>query len=71
MAIAGRGVEEEVLEMMPKGMLAMEKCESAGMESQEVIVAEVSMIMSLVGFVRIDIEYTRGRMVKDMREEEI
>lgn len=35
MAIAGRGVLEDAVEMMPKGMLAREKCEVGEMGSQD------------------------------------
>ncbi len=35
MATAGRGVSEEAVEMIPKGMLAREKCEVRGMFSQD------------------------------------
>lgn len=46
MAIAGRGVADEGEEMMPKGMLAMEKWESAGISSQDFIgVAILELVM--------------------------
>lgn len=35
MAIAGRGVLDDVVEMMPKGMLAREKCEVGEIGSQD------------------------------------
>ena len=72
MAMAGRRVEEEVLEIMPKGMLAIEKWLSAGMSSQEVIFADESMTMAEVAFVRVDIWVLFSRMYKDkMKEVEV
>ena len=48
MATATRGVLDEVVEMMPNGMLANEKCEPRGMLNQDFKGAMVTEIVSSV-----------------------
>lgn len=52
MAMAGRGVVPLAWVMMPKGMLAREKCEVAGMGNQD-----LSGMMFDVGFVSFSLKY--------------
>ncbi len=46
--MAGRGEEEEVVEMMPKGILAREKWEEAGMSNQDVEATILSVFVRVL-----------------------